>query len=158
MRKRVLSLLLAFVLGFSMLPAAVLAEEYTAAQDSVSIDDVRIDEEDTESADGGVQDSESDTDVPEVQSLIDNLTDEVTAVQENTSAIPMANAEDMPQGEGTAEAPYLVGTLNELNWFRDTVNGGETGICAKLTADIALDTEWTPIGAGNMFYENLMKR
>ncbi len=34
-----------------------------------------------------------------------------------------------------------------LKLFRDAVNGGQTGIYANLTADIALDsTSWTPIG------------
>ena len=97
MSKRVLSLLMALVLCFSMLPAAALAEEGAAAF--------------------------------------------------------AANAEDKPQGDGTESNPYLIGAVNELKWFRDTVNGGETDICAKLTADISYkryvsnpEPKWEPIG------------
>ena len=54
-----------------------------------------------------------------------------------------------PQGVGTADDPYLIGTLDELKWFRDAVNEGNTGISAKLTADIRFrdgSGAWEPIG------------
>ena len=59
-------------------------------------------------------------------------------------------AETEPQGKGTAEEPYLIGTAAELEWFRNLVNGptdtdNHRGACAKLTADITLTGEWTPI-------------
>ena len=55
-----------------------------------------------------------------------------------------------PQGSGTEADPYSIGTAAELEWFRDHVNGDENGAshrtdCAKLTADITLTGEWTPI-------------
>ena len=53
-------------------------------------------------------------------------------------------------GSGTAEDPYLISDLDELKWFRDAVNGGETyaGKYVELTADIDLSsvTDWEPIG------------
>jgi hypothetical protein len=58
------------------------------------------------------------------------------------------------EGDGTADSPYLIGTASELVWFRDTVNEGNTGICAKLTADIDISGvgEWTPIGNSSKMY------
>lgn len=52
-------------------------------------------------------------------------------------------------GEGTVEAPYQIGSVAELEWFRDDVNAGNTysGKYVELTANINLsDIAWTPIG------------
>lgn len=49
-------------------------------------------------------------------------------------------------GNGSAESPYLIATEADLIAFRDKVNGGETGACAKLTSDISLTGYWTAIG------------
>ena len=40
---------------------------------------------------------------------------------------------------GTADDPYLISNAEELKRFRDMVNGGNTGICAKLMNDIVLN-------------------
>ena len=80
------------------------------------------------------------------------LAEEASAAQEDAPMTLAANADDEPTGDGTVDNPYLIGTLNELKWFRDTVNDGKTDICAKLTADIALDSEWTPIGTAAIPY------
>lgn len=68
------------------------------------------------------------------------------------------------QGEGTSDAPYLIATADDLDEFRDIVNGiGEhsgnanLNAHAKLTADIDLSqladetqkSNWTPIGPDN---------
>ena len=68
-----------------------------------------------------------------------------------TSMMPtMAFAEtgEIPQGEGTENHPYLISDAEDLIWFREQVNEGQTNICGKLTTDISLsDAEnWTPIG------------
>ncbi len=72
--------------------------------------------------------------------------------------------EKKPDGEGTQEAPYLIGTADELYWFAKEVNSGNTAIHGKLTADIVINEnvlaedgslngdgsnfrEWTPIGS-----------
>ena len=70
------------------------------------------------------------------------------------------------QGEGTPDAPYLIATADDLDEFRDIVNGSGDydGIAnlnahAKLTADIDLSqltdeaqkSNWTPIGP---YYSN----
>ncbi len=56
------------------------------------------------------------------------------------------------EGNGSGDTPYLIDSKVKLEAFRDMVNGGETGICAKLTADIYLngsdDDQWIPIAAG----------
>ncbi|MBE7037473.1 MAG: hypothetical protein E7404_01065 [Ruminococcaceae bacterium] len=56
-------------------------------------------------------------------------------------------------GEGTEASPYLIGTKEELEMFRDNVNNGNTysGKYIKLTSDIDLSEEenWTPIGLSN---------
>ena len=45
---------------------------------------------------------------------------------------------------------YQIGTAEDLLWFAETVNGGETGISAVLTADIDLTgTDWPGIGNYN---------
>ena len=73
-------------------------------------------------------------------------------------------------GDGTADKPYQIGTAEELYWFADYVNKGNTGACAELTANIVVNTgvlnedgklasddtnnntskliKWTPIGTG----------
>ena len=116
---------MALIFCFSMLPAAAL-EENMASQDSASAGDVGVGGEDTEPADSDVPDSESDAAISEVQTLADSLPDEsaadnvyAAAEQENAPAAFVANAEDMPGGEGTVESPYLIGTLSELKWFCD---------------------------------------
>ena len=82
-----------------------------------------------------------------------------------------------PEGNGTEENPYQIGTVDELYWFAGLVNGDEsviskdipqnTGACAVLTKNITInenvldengslneeksDTfeQWTPIGEDN---------
>ena len=64
-------------------------------------------------------------------------------------------------GDGTAAAPYKIGTAAELYWFAEQVNGGEYGANAVLTKDITINKgvlnavasnnttglqPWTPIG------------
>ena len=44
-----------------------------------------------------------------------------------------------PDGEGSGEYPYQIGTAAELYWFADAVNGGDNNICGVLTADIDLN-------------------
>lgn len=76
-----------------------------------------------------------------------------------SAAIPTAALAEL-QGEGTSDTPYLIATADDLDEFRDIVNGigdyadsADTDAHAKLTADIDLsqltDTEqqsnWTPI-------------
>ena len=56
-------------------------------------------------------------------------------------------------GKGTTEDPYQITSTDEMEWFRDTVNAGNTKICAKLMNDLNFDNKqndslwtWTPIG------------
>ena len=56
------------------------------------------------------------------------------------------------EGSGLEGNPYLIGTLEELKWFRTQVNSGNNDICAKLTADITL-SEWEPIGTQGSPYK-----
>ena len=58
------------------------------------------------------------------------------------------------EGKGTVESPYLITNANDLNKFRDIVNGlneetKNNSACAKLTADIDLEgsntNQWIPI-------------
>lgn len=63
-----------------------------------------------------------------------------------------ADENNKPKGEGTEESPYQITSNKELEWFRDTVNAGETGICAELMNNLNFKDEtgwtWTPIGNG----------
>lgn len=56
------------------------------------------------------------------------------------------------QGDGTTHNPYLLASETDLVAFRDWVNLGNFNLCAKLTADITLTQEWTPIA--NYFINN----
>ena len=64
-----------------------------------------------------------------------------------------ADENNKPKGEGTEANPYQITSTEELEWFRDTVNAGETGICAELLNNLDFDNKqndgswtWTPIG------------
>ena len=55
--------------------------------------------------------------------------------------------ERVPLGSGTSEDPYLIGTPEELAWYRTEINNYNNQACARLTADIDLNNKkWTPIG------------
>lgn len=58
-----------------------------------------------------------------------------------------------PDGSGTADAPYRIGTAQELAWLAQTVNGGTArGLCAVLTANIDLSYQpWCGIGTSAPF-------
>lgn len=75
-------------------------------------------------------------------------------------------ADSTLSGKGTFAEPYLLSSADDLEAFRDRVNGGENPACAKLTADIDLEgEEWTPItsligyldGDGHTIYNLTMK-
>ena len=108
MKKRVLSLFLAFTLCFSMLPTAALAEEAGVVQDAANANSTYTTGENAgltggkdgsvpDGTDGGdadssgeAQDGEADTAVSAVQELIDALPDEVTAENAETVAEQLA--------------------------------------------------------------------
>lgn len=69
-----------------------------------------------------------------------------------------------PEGEGTEANPYQIKTKEDLYWFANEVNGGNTGDCAVLTQNITINEnvldengslngdgsglkQWTPIGS-----------
>jgi uncharacterized repeat protein (TIGR02543 family) len=52
-----------------------------------------------------------------------------------------------PSGNGTASSPYLIATAENLAWFANQVNSGNTNIVAEQTAPIDLSAYyWDPIG------------
>ena len=68
---------------------------------------------------------------------------------------------EKPDGDGTAQNPYQIGSAAELYWFAKTVNEGDYDANAVLTDDITIQTitygvdgeplasglkQWTPIG------------
>lgn len=42
-------------------------------------------------------------------------------------------------GDGSLDKPYEITSVAELYWFAEQVNGGNTGICAKLMNDITIN-------------------
>ena len=67
-------------------------------------------------------------------------------------------------GKGTATDPYQISNAEDLNIFRNIVNGTDgqtqnTGACGKLTANIDLENEeWMPIGKNDTSpYEGIFK-
>ena len=82
----------------------------------------------------------------------DNVTeflDENCTVDENGKVTKATSALN---GAGTEENPYEISTLEELKFFRNQVNAGNStydasGVYVELTASIDLQNEnWTPIG------------
>ena len=59
-------------------------------------------------------------------------------------------------GAGTETDPFLINNLNDLKWFRDDVNAGNTykKLFVKITADIDLGSEeWAPIGNSTNIFQ-----
>lgn len=53
-------------------------------------------------------------------------------------------------GDGRADSPYQIADAADLMAFAEMVNGGDSGICAELTANIDLTGEdWVPIGSSS---------
>jgi len=89
----------------------------------------------------------------------------VTMVMMAMSTMKMWAGGTQPSlGNGTADNPYLIGSVDELVWFRDQVNTSfSSNLCAQLTNDIDLSTVchaasgedfevcWVPIGR-NVFH------
>lgn len=56
-------------------------------------------------------------------------------------------------GDGRADSPYQIAGAADLMAFAEMVNGGKSGICAELTANINLTGEdWVPIGVKGASY------
>ena len=187
MKKRVLSLFLAFTLCFSTLPTAALAEEAGAAPDAANAESVYTIGDDTV-----VQSGEESDPVQAAQALIDALPEDVTAenakeieqqlmaleaalealTEEQLAALDLTRYEAVcaalaeltamhPAEEallstgsaaGTESDPILIGSLSELEAFRDRVNEGDgRKLCAQLTADITLGNSWTSIGINQTY-------
>ena len=61
-------------------------------------------------------------------------------------------------GNGTRNDPFLIATPDQLALFRDRVNSGHTGICAKVIDDIDLGgMPWTPIGLSQEGYTGIFE-
>lgn len=62
-------------------------------------------------------------------------------------------AGDELAGDGRADSPYQIAGAADLMAFAEMVNGGKSGICAELTANIDLTGEdWVPIGVKGASY------
>ena len=66
--------------------------------------------------------------------------------------LPVAALAAGTQPEADSNGVYQIGTAEELLWFAETVNGGNTGISGVLTADIDLSatTTWPGIGKNHI--------
>ena len=53
--------------------------------------------------------------------------------------------------EGTADDLIEISSEAELKDFRNKVNAGEKNLCAKLTKDITLSEDWTPISSNAQY-------
>lgn len=80
------------------------------------------------------------------------IPDTTDVIVDSTSSISDKNGNvviKVLKGEGTAESPYIINSLAQLEWFRDDVNSGNTydNKYVKLTNSIDLENvAWTPIG------------
>ena len=72
-----------------------------------------------------------------------------------------------PEGSGTSEDPFVITSAEELAWFRDYVNNGNSYVDAKIADEVevidmksvcheatseATEQSWTPIGSYNCEY------
>ena len=72
------------------------------------------------------------------------------------------------EGDGSEGSPYIITKAEELEWFRDQVNGGNNKICAKIADNVEVidmstvchaadasknlgELSWVPIGVGNAY-------
>ena len=157
MKKRVLSLFLAFTLSLSLLPSGVaLAEESlngtSVTQEETLGGNTPTTQEETlgENPSTTEQETQGET-MPSTPPTSENALGETTPSTATQSAINQENGiallSSTPAGKGTEASPYLISSAKELAWFRDQVNSGQNEICARLTADIDLQNqEWEPIG------------
>jgi hypothetical protein len=71
-------------------------------------------------------------------------------VKSDTLAVTFTGYDNLDfTGEGTAEAPYLINSISDFEKIRNYVNDDMiyfAGINFKMTADITLPADWTPIG------------
>ncbi len=79
---------------------------------------------------------------------LDNYTKVQAAYQTISVKIPITLARYEFKGSGTKEDPYLLENADDLTALSKEVNGGETftGKYFKITNNITLHTDWTPIG------------
>ena len=51
-------------------------------------------------------------------------------------------------GDGSADSPYEIATVSDIEYIRDSVNSGLSfdGVFFKFVSDITLPNGWTPIG------------
>ena len=140
MKKRILSLLLALVLALGMMPGAMAAENEPEAEKAL-LSAAEIPEETPAES----QDELQEEPVPPA--------DDAAAPQALDEA-EQAAAADAPEGSGTGESPYQLGDAEDLFWFAQAVNGGQTGLCAVLTKDVDLASAgWTPIGSQSVRFK-----
>ena len=136
MKQRLLSICTALALCLTLLPGAAWAAEGGAGLSERST---------AQTLNGDTGSSSTATDD----------TDEENSGQDEDGG---GTDEEPPVEDGTADAPYQIGTAEELAAFRDKVNGSDGGnayltACAVLTADIDLENQaWTPIGSESNQY------
>ncbi len=77
-------------------------------------------------------------------SLVAAKNDTITVKLENAGAPWDGSSKTQPQKDGDV---YLISNASELAWFADTVNGGQTTLQGRLTANINLGGKtWTSFG------------
>lgn len=79
--------------------------------------------------------------VPQIRPILANNAE--------TNIYPLPAFESVfDEGDGTESSPFLIGSPETLKVFRDYVNSGSTGTGKyfKLTSDITISGNWTPIG------------
>ncbi len=161
MKKRVLSLFLAFTLSLSLLPSSVALAEESLNGTSVTQEETLGGNPSTtheeilgENPSTTQQETQGET-MPSTLPTSENALGETTPSTTTQSAINQENGIALlsndpvkpENGDGSESNPYQISSAEELAWFRDQVNSGQNEICARLTADITLSNEeWEPIG------------
>ena len=67
-------------------------------------------------------------------------------------------ASGFARGDGTATFPYIIETPQQLAYFAQRVNNGQTDFHVHLAADINLgNISWTPIGNSEYYFEGVFR-
>lgn len=68
-----------------------------------------------------------------------------------------ATAQTQPSGSGTEADPFLLGSVDDMSWFRTYVAETNAAACAKLTTDFSMSSikSWPGIGTENRPYQGI---
>ena len=153
--------LLAAVLVLTLLPAAALADQPDGEAGLPAQETAEPAPELEEAAPEAAELAEEPEEPTQEEEPVEEAEEPTEEAEEPAPEVELTALEDVPMaiafddangGDGNADTPYEINTLEQFKAFRDYINADEDGGSGeyfKLTASINLggSDEWTPIGA-----------